>query len=545
MRVNFALDYDVLTVGQPHKLYLMAYVAADPAPKERERRPLNVSLVIDRSGSMAGAKIDYTRQAAQMLVQNLGLRDTLSIVLYNDTVETLLMPEKVQRKDLINQQIAGIKPGGTTNLSGGWLEGCSLVQRHQSADVLNRVILMTDGLANRGVTDRARLVEMAGQKLGEGISTTTMGLGTDFNEDLLMEMASAGGGAFYFIESPEVTPLIFEEELHGLLNLVGQNLTITLNHGAALSHVRQLNAYPTSSDAGRVTFRMGDVFGDEVKALILELTVLSIPAHQTGALDLGMLTFSYDEINEYGTQRRSWEMPLRVTTAAPGDARPHQINLDVRRAVLLLKAAQARQSAIALADQKRFSEAAEVLRGMVAQIDASGMGSDEQIGEERRALDEQAREMDAGADAYQEYGRKSMATQAFYTMSSRHMETIHLRKREQQRADQTGIVEHVTRKPTLGDGVVPTTLHWRAKHFKLNGDLIRIGRSEENDIVLSVKGISRHHCQLRRQGGKLMLEDLGSTNGTLVNGRRLTGQYAVSVGDEIQIAEEHLRFEGD
>jgi hypothetical protein len=173
------------------------------------------------------------------------------------------------------------------------------------------------------------------------------------------------------------------------------------------------------------------------------------------------------------------------------------------------------------------------------------MGSDEQIGEERRALDEQAREMDAGADAYQEYGRKSMATQAFYTMSSRHMETIHLRKREQQRADQTGIVEHVTRKPTLGDGVVPTTLHWRAKHFKLEGDLIRIGRSEENDIVLSVKGISRHHCQLRRQGGKLMLEDLGSTNGTLVNGRRLTGQYAVSVGDEIQIAEEHLRFEGD
>jgi pSer/pThr/pTyr-binding forkhead associated (FHA) protein len=93
--------------------------------------------------------------------------------------------------------------------------------------------------------------------------------------------------------------------------------------------------------------------------------------------------------------------------------------------------------------------------------------------------------------------------------------------------------------------VVPTTLHWRAKHFKLEGDLIRIGRSEENDIVLSVKGISRHHCQLRRQGGKLMLEDLGSTNGTLVNGRRLTGQYAVSVGDEIQIAEEHLRFEGD
>src|SRR5690606_14751727 len=145
--------------------------------------------------------IAYTRQAAQFLVQNLGTRDLLSIVLYNEGVETLLQPEYVTNKDSIIQRILSIKAGGMTNLSGGWLQGCNLVAQNMIDDSLNRVILMSDGLANRGITATLKLVDLARQKKDAGITTTTMGLGADFNEDLLMEMADAGGGAFYFIES--------------------------------------------------------------------------------------------------------------------------------------------------------------------------------------------------------------------------------------------------------------------------------------------------------------------------------------------------------
>ena len=119
MRADFVLDYDVLTVQQPHKLYLIARLTTGAAPTDHGRRPLNLSLVIDHSGSMAGDKLDYTKQAAQFLVQNLSSRDILSIVLYNNRVDTLLAPAPVQHKDTINQRIEEIRAGGTTNLSGG------------------------------------------------------------------------------------------------------------------------------------------------------------------------------------------------------------------------------------------------------------------------------------------------------------------------------------------------------------------------------------------------------------------------------------------
>jgi Ca-activated chloride channel family protein len=197
MRANFSLDYDVLSVQQPTKLYLLArFESGKPITK---RRLLNIGLVIDRSGSMAGSRIDYTRQAAQFLVQHLGADDMLSVVLYNDKIETLLSPQTLRNKDQVIQRLEHIKVRGTTNLSGGWLEGCANVAKNKSDDYLNRVILMSDGHANRGVTDQAQLVQMARQKYdNEGISSTMMGLGNDFNEDLLMTMANAGGWRFLF-----------------------------------------------------------------------------------------------------------------------------------------------------------------------------------------------------------------------------------------------------------------------------------------------------------------------------------------------------------
>lgn len=546
MRANFALDYDILTVEQAQKLYLMAYLSAGPAPKDRQRRPLNLSLVIDRSGSMAGEKIDYTRQAAQLLVQNLGVRDMLSIVLYNDTVETLLTPEHVQRKDIINQRISNIKPGGTTNLSGGWLEGCSLVSQNHSNDALNRVILMSDGLANRGVTSREQLVTMAQQKFAEGISTTTMGLGTDFNEDLMMDMASAGGGAFYFIESPEAAPLIFQEELRGLLSVVGQNLVISVEQTEYVSGITQLNAYPTHTEGQIVHYRLGDVFGDEVKALLLEISVPAI--RDIGQRKIANLTFTYDELSEQGTQRRSWEMPVYVNVQ-PNAQGLLPANVEVKRSVLLLKAAQARRSAVDSADRGRYHEASQVLRGVIKQIDDEGMTQDEQVSEERNALAKQAEEMDQGAARYDEYSRKTMSTQAFYTMTSRHDETMVLRVREQQRqsgarpeipTDKTGAVS-TPRKP----GVSPTYVRWQGSVYPLKGEIIRVGRSNHNEIVIGAKGVSRFHCQLKRSGDYLVLEDVGSTNGTVVNGVNLIGQHTLSVGDEVRLCDERLIFLDD
>jgi Ca-activated chloride channel family protein len=449
---------------------------------------------------MAGDKISYTRQAAQFLVQNLGSRDMFSVVLYNEGVETLLLPEAVTHKDGIVQRLGTIKAGGMTNLSGGWLQGFTHVAQHLNSDSLNRVILMSDGLANRGITDPNKLVALAGQKREQGVTTTTMGLGADFNEDLLMAMADAGGGAFYFIESPEVAPIIFEEELRGLLSIVGQNLVVAVEPGEYVTNIAQLNAYPIHSNGRQVSFTLGDVFGEEVKTLVLELAIPALK--DVGERQIAVLRFEYDEITPDGTEHRVMERPVIVNIAAQAEL-PASPNAEVRRSVLLLQAAQARREAVAAADKGLYEQASEVLQQAAEAIEQSNV-QNEQLAEEREALRQQAVEMRRGAEFYGDYKRKSMTTQAIYTMTDRHESTQFLRTREVERLlkNEPAPVLNVEKKP----GIAPTHLTWKNQTFPLNAaEVIRIGRAPQNEIVLNAKNISRFHCQIKRDGDDLLL----------------------------------------
>ncbi|MBI1277427.1 MAG: VWA domain-containing protein [Anaerolineaceae bacterium] len=530
MKADFALDYDVLTVERPQKLYLMARLVSSGTLNTHSRRPLNISLVLDRSGSMAGNKLDYTRQAAQFLVQHLSASDTLSVVLYNEQVTTLIPPAQVSHKDAINQRLNQIKASGMTNLSGGWLEGCKWVEDGFSSESLNRVILMTDGLANRGVTNADQLVALARQKRQANIITTTMGLGTDFNEDLLIAMADAGGGAFYFIESPEVAPTIFKEELRDLLNVVGQNLTVSVEMTAHISTVNQLNAYNMHTDGRRVTFSMGDIYGNEVKTLLLEL---SIPAlSELGECEIARLHFEYDEINNDGSQHQVLDMPIVVNvTQEEADDKGNQ---EVRRSVLLLQAARARRDAVAAADKGEYDRASQILKLAANAIEDSQILHKELV-EEHEVLLQQATEMQRGDEFYDSRSRKMMATQAIYTMTDRHESTQSLRSRE---------VERLLRSPQEEQkpGVTPIAITWREQTMPLNGELIRMGRAPQNEIILEAKNVSRFHCQIKRENDRLVIEDLGSTNGTYVNEVRISEPHMLSVGDIVRVGHEQIIF---
>lgn len=572
MQADFLLDYDVVTVEQEQKLYLMARLVAGVAPDQGNRRPLNLSVVIDRSGSMAGNKINYTRQAAQLLVQNMSSEDILSIVLYNETVETLLPPQQVKHKDLISQRLGEIKAGGTTNLSSGWLEGVNHVNGQLTTETVNRVILMSDGHANRGITDPERLVLLARQKWDSGISTTTMGLGEDFNEDLLMAIADAGGGAFYFIESPEVAPAIFQEELKGLLSVVGQNLTITITPTEHVTQIHQLNAYPTEATGHSTAFRLGDIFGEEVKSLMLELTIPALK--EIGQIKIAHLRFEFDEVKGDTFERQSLERDVWVNVAA-GILDDGIENKEVTRSMLLLRAAEARREAIRLADKGRYDEAAKTLRETAEAIHKANL-NDPVLEEERGALISQSKDMDRGADFYQSYSRKSMSTQAYFTSRGVHESTQALRLREEKRkseqpnannpsgAGDTDLVENndeIARItgffdspiPIGGDAIIdndaasnrpPVQMRWRDKTFPLNGSLLRIGRAPQNEIVINASGVSRFHAQIRRDGENWILEDLGSTNGTHVAGRMLDKPYTLRAGDVIFVCDQRVDFDG-
>ncbi len=194
-----------------------------------QRPPLNLALVLDRSGSMSGAKLGLAQEAACNLVSNLTARDRVAIVSFDDTIDCVAPSALVTDVAALHRAIRKIYSGGQTALHQAWVEGGLQVGKHLSEGTLSRVILMTDGQANVGESDPDTLASHASQLAQRGISTTTMGIGADYDEVLLDGMARGGDGNFYHIESSAQFEHFFGLELMGLVNLVGSKVSFKLS----------------------------------------------------------------------------------------------------------------------------------------------------------------------------------------------------------------------------------------------------------------------------------------------------------------------------
>lgn len=253
-----------------------------PDPEARPDRPLlNLALVLDRSGSMSGRKLDYAKEAAIYAVHNLLPEDRVAVVTYDDTVQVLVPSTPAGERAALAERIRGIHAGGSTALHTGWLEGATQVAAFQETGRLNRVVLLSDGLANEGETNPAVI---AGQVRGlarRGVSTSTLGVGLDYNEDLMAAMADAGEGNYYFIESPADLPRIFAQELSGLAGTLGTRVRLRLAPAAG-GTARLLNDLEQDPSGAYVLPNL-------VAGIALELLLrLEAPAGRGAALRLGL-----------------------------------------------------------------------------------------------------------------------------------------------------------------------------------------------------------------------------------------------------------------
>ena len=242
--------------------------AVAEAVRRDSRAPLNLALILDRSGSMQGDKLRYVQQAACHVLDMLDERDRIAVVAYDDQV-TLLAPSQLisaHMRDALKCTINELRPGGWTDLSGGWLAGCREVADRLTADGIHRALLLTDGLANRGITDIEELTHHARELRRRGVATSTFGVGLDFNEQLLEALAEQGGGHFYYIERPYHIPDVFRRELGELLTVVAREafLSITIPSGVA---VELLGDLPHERTGARLRIFLGDLCAGERRAL--------------------------------------------------------------------------------------------------------------------------------------------------------------------------------------------------------------------------------------------------------------------------------------
>ena len=221
--------------------------------------------------------LHFTKKALRFLVDQMGQADRLAVVTYDDDVTVPLPSQPVAQKDAVKAMVSNIAAGGSTNLSGGLATGMQQIRPHAGQGLVSRVLLMTDGLANVGVTDPDTLVGWARAWREKGLGLSTMGVGDVFNEDLLVALAEAGGGNFHYIENPDKIPEIFSKELEGLLEVAvqGLQLRVEVEPGVAVTDVI---GYRPQGNPQRVEVALPDLYGAEVKSVLIRLAVAAPPA---------------------------------------------------------------------------------------------------------------------------------------------------------------------------------------------------------------------------------------------------------------------------
>jgi Ca-activated chloride channel family protein len=265
-----------LADGQDNVVDVLVRIQAPDAPEGHvAARPAQaVALVLDRSGSMAGRPLAEAKRCAEYVVGKLRPSDAVSLVQFDNRVQRLWPAVPIRDGKDLRAAIAGIRTGGNTNLHGGWVDGVDTLT-HVPRAGLKRVILLSDGQANEGVTDADVIAAECAKWAADGITTSTYGLGNHFNEDLMVAMARAGGGNHYYGETAEDLMDPFQQELELLSNLCLRDLRIkaTVPDGV---QVEMVNALPTV-DGG---WRLPDLaWGAEAWAVLrLKVPVTSMPA---------------------------------------------------------------------------------------------------------------------------------------------------------------------------------------------------------------------------------------------------------------------------
>ena len=350
------LDRPVLPADTEQTAVVKVALDAPEAPADTERPPVNLAVVLDRSGSMSGHKIEKAKQAAIEALRRLSARDVFSLVIYNHQVQTVVPAQSAGNVESIEARIRGIGASGNTALFGGVSQGAAEVRKNvDNRRYVHRILLLSDGLANVGPDSPADLGRLGAALIKEGISVTTVGVGTDYNEDLMTRLSQASDGNTYFAETGDDLPRIFSEELGDVLTIVAKKVILEIHCPAGLRPVRIIGREGSIRD-NRVEIHLNQLYGGQQKFALIEVTVP--PSTRDTSREVAVATCSYDNVFSQRRETASGRATARFTEDEKEviASANKQVQVDYANNLTAI----AKDKAIELADQGKKEEAVRV-----------------------------------------------------------------------------------------------------------------------------------------------------------------------------------------
>ncbi|MEM0895237.1 MAG: VWA domain-containing protein [Verrucomicrobiota bacterium] len=265
---------------------------------QTDRAPVNVALVLDKSGSMSGEKIRQAKIAARQAIERLTSDDIVSVVVYDTTVKVVVPATKATDKATILQQIDSIQARGNTALFGGVAKGAEELRKFINRERVNRIILLSDGLANVGPKSPAALGDLGKSLAKENISVSTIGLGGGYNEDLMYELANKSDGSHHFAETPQELAGVFDREFGDVLTVIAQKIRIRILCAEGVRPVRLLGR--EGDIAGQEVFiPLTQIYSEDEQYVILEAEVApGLAGDRRGLADVSVTYFDLESQKE-------------------------------------------------------------------------------------------------------------------------------------------------------------------------------------------------------------------------------------------------------
>jgi Ca-activated chloride channel family protein len=508
-------------------------LVAHGEPVEGRRVSMRTVLSLDVSGSMQGEPLAQVIRSVDRILDALGPEDEIGVVAFSDNATNVVEPVKVDAagKRLVRSRVSRLFVESSTNIEAG-LDLAAAMHATTPADMRRGVLLLSDGAPNIGAHTADLLREVV-RRHRPGVSFFCLGYGVNHAEDVLSAIGEAGGGGYEFIQDPASCARSFARALGAQGDVVAGGIELIVTPADGVELVRFVGREQTRFSREGILVSLPDMVNGARRVVVAELAVRR-PGRERFAIDVVEAKVRWrGPASAREALSTTPAVSLEVAEREPAVVAPAE------RRVLLARADEARESARGFADRGQFGPAASAIRALMAEIErlpgwVANDGSPLADAYELLLDEAMAFEKRPSPEAYAQFRKAAVGSKLTTAVPSQ----------AKSRGDASQkLIEHIA-------GDCPEA--WLVR-ISEKGDAERrhaleeecvIGRTKDADICVADAGVSRRHAEVFASAGDYWVADLGSTNTTMVNGKRLgSAPHKLQPGDVVGVGDVKLRYE--